>query len=191
MNRLIQFCGVLMTAIIGTAIMSGCGTKISDSAVPKTATIDANQPIELISFDYSPGYSDMNGALHHESLHKNDNGDWIIESRDRESISEPVTITVYAVSKDDVIRLDSFIREKDFVSLENREDSDDYGLDYSPWNYIIKLNVSDSEGEHGERHSIGQYKKFSEEDFVLMNELDQLFLEIHGEKLSETVDYNY
>ena len=190
MNRLCKRCGVLMTAILMTGILSGCGTKISDSAVPKAATIDVNQPIELISFDYSPGYSDMNGALHHESLHKNDNGDWIIESRDREIISEPVKITTYAVSLEDVIRFDTFLREKDFVSLENREESNDYWLDHSPWNYTIKLAVSDSEGEHGERHSIGQYQQFSEEDFVLMNEVDQLFLDIHGEKLSETIDNN-
>ena len=191
MNRLSKFCGVLMTAILGSLVLSGCGAKIADSAVPKAATIDDNQPIELISFEYSPGYSDMNGALHHESLHKDDNGDWIIESRDREIISDPVTVTVYEVSVDDVRRLDSFIREKNVVSLENRKESEDFWLDHSPWSYTIKLSVTDSDGEHGERYSIEQYQEFTEGDNALLNELDQLFADIHGKKISETVDYNY
>lgn len=215
MNRLSKICGFLVAAILCAAFITGCGLKdlpqispfgnaggkneasvvagieIKDGKIPQSASIEDNQPIELISFEYNPGYSDMNGALHHEWMLKNENGEWIIESHDRESISEHIKITTYAVSMEDVRRFDTFIREKDVVSLGDREDSGEFVTDYNPWHYVIKLADPTSDGLLGDRYSIEEYRQYSDEDYALLKELDQLFKDIHGEIISEKVDKNF
>ena len=143
---------------------------------------------ELKSFSYSPGYGDMNGASHHERLVKNDEGDWIIESSDRDSFDEPMMITVYAVSADAVEKFEAYIKDKNIVSLENRKDSDEFITDYSSWSYTFDFDNTAVGGSKWDYYNVSQYKQYSKADYALLKELDQQFEALHGEIISQETE---
>ena len=149
---------------------------------------DGHRHIEtgaLLEFAYSPGYGDMNGASHYEKLCRNDAGEWIVVSRNRESLDEPMIETTYAVSAEAAAGFEAFLREKDIVSLSDRPDSTDFITDYSPWGYNLYFDNSSLGGKKRERYGIGEYKVYSDEDYALLKELNQAFRDLRGDKLSE------
>ena len=139
----------------------------------------------LLEFAYSPGYGDMNGASHYEKLCRNDGGEWIIISRNRESFDEPLIETTYAVSAEAAADFEAFLREKDIVSLSDRPDSTDFITDYSPWGYNLYFDNSSLGGNKRERYGIEEYKVYSERDCALLKELNQAFRDLRGDVLSE------
>ena len=150
----------------------------------------AGQMTDLLEFRYSPGYSDMDGENHQEVLKKDEEGTWRIFSRNRKSIDEPSTETVYAVSEEDVAGFADFIREKNVISLVDREESDDFITDYSAWNFNIVCAIPDESRASGFRrqiYSFGEYKQYSDKDYELIKELMQKFAGIYGEKISEVI----
>ncbi|MCR5830710.1 MAG: hypothetical protein K6G67_01035 [Lachnospiraceae bacterium] len=80
---------------------------------------------ELIEFRCYPGYSDMNGGYHGECLKKDEGGEWIIESSNKESIEDPEITTVYSVDAKSEQEFEAFLKEKNVASLKNRMDSED------------------------------------------------------------------
>jgi Predicted Zn-dependent hydrolases of the beta-lactamase fold len=130
----------------------------------------------------------MDGESHYESLEKNENGQWVIISRDKENMGEPMIETTYEVSDEAVKGFDTFIRDKNILSLQNRKDSDEFITDYSSWNYSFTYDNSSIGGDSWEMYSLGQYKVYSDEDFKLLKELDKQFQDMHGKKLSEVVE---
>ena len=143
---------------------------------------------KLIGFDYHPGYSDMDGGYHYESLKKRDAGDWVIVCSNRSSFDEPTTVTTYAVNEDDVKAFEAFIIDKNIVNLENRKDSDEFITDYSSWSYSIAFDNSSVGGDDYESYRIEEYKKYSKRDYSLIDKLDEKFSELKGEVISETVE---
>ena len=152
------------------------------------APLEEVQVGELLEYRFSPGYSDMNGASHHETLTKDDNGNWVIISRDRDDMEDPMVETTYAVSDEDVANLDAFIKENNVLGLMNRPESDDFMTDYSPWGYGMVYNNSSLGGSEHEIYGIDEYHKYTHSDYELMEELDKLFKDIHGEKISEVTE---
>lgn len=140
---------------------------------------------ELTGFAHSPGYSDMNGGYHCESLRRDKSGAWQIEKRDRNSLDEPEIVKTYAVSDSALAAFEQFLNDKKILALENRKESDEFVTDYSPWGYSIIFDKSASGGKKMERHSIGQYKKYSDKDYKLLKELQQEFEKLYGELISE------
>ena len=143
---------------------------------------------KLIGFNHHPGYSDMDGGYHNESLERNDAGEWVIVSYDRDSYDEPTRITTYAVNEDNVKAFESFIIEKNIVKLEKRRDSDEFVTDYSPWSYTITFDNSSTGGEGRESYRIEEYKKYSKRDSELIKELYKKFSDLKGEVISETIE---
>ena len=80
---------------------------------------------------------------------------------------------------------EQFLNDKKILALENRKESDEFVTDYSPWGYSIIFDKSASGGKKMERHSIGQYKKYSDKDYKLLKELQQEFERLYGELISE------
>ncbi|MCR5848083.1 MAG: hypothetical protein K6G75_08195 [Lachnospiraceae bacterium] len=146
---------------------------------------------ELIEFRYSPGYSDMDGESHHESLKKNENGEWIIESRDCISFGEPMIVTVYSVSDEDVADFEKFIKDNNICGLENRPDSDEFITDYSSWGYGLEFDNSFIGGDSWESYDISEYKEYSDKDYELIKELRERFKNMHGSVISETEETDY
>jgi hypothetical protein len=165
--------------LFGCLLFAGCQSQ------QKSESVELGS---LVSFSYSPGYSDMDGEYHYSSLKKNENGEWIIESSNRNNLEEPTVVTTYAVSSDKVAAFEAFIKEKNIVSLKDRKDSDDFITDYSPWGYSIEFDNSSVGGSKREYYSISQYKQYSKSDEVLMDELDNRFDDLFGEVLSEVVE---
>lgn len=143
---------------------------------------------ELKSFSYSPGYSDMAGACHYEDLQKDENGNWVIVSRNRESFDEPTIVTTYAVSEDALKEFETYLKESNITSLSDRKDSEDFATDYSAWNYSIVFDNSASGGKRNEFYSIGEYKKYSDKDYARLNDLNERFKKLYGKVLSEEIE---
>ena len=142
---------------------------------------------ELREFSYYPGYSDMRGAYHYSSLKKDENGKWVIISSDRKSFDDALIVTTYAVSSTDVLDFEAFLKDKDILLLTNREDSDDFITDYSPWGCSIVFDKSSGGGSKYETYSISQYKEYSDNDRKLLDELNARFLSLQGKIISEVV----
>ncbi len=141
----------------------------------------------LWEFDHHPGYSDMNGGYHRESLkHDKETGKWVIVCEYREDFESDDITTVYAVSDEAVEEFERFIEKKKVRKLVNRKDSDEFVTDYSAWSYNIVY--TDPEGTYSSRkeYRIEQYKKYSDADHKLINELYEQFKKLFGEKISET-----
>ncbi len=142
-------------------------------------------------FRYSPGYSDMRGARHHEELKKDENGAWIIVCYDREDFQEPEKVTTYAVSEENALQFAAFLEERNFISLSKRKDSDLFVTDYSPWDYNIIYERTDENLRRFERnvyYTISEYKKYSDKDYKLLKEVNERFKALRGEKISERVE---
>jgi hypothetical protein len=162
---------------------------------PRKITNNTNQPTvvntpvavgEFKEFSYSPGYGDMNGTSIHETLRKDENGEWIIERRAREDFESPMIVTTYSVTDEDVKDFADFIIDNNVCGLENRPDSDLFITDYSAWDYGIEFDNSSIGGEKWEKYSIWEYKEYSDEDLALLEELDRKFEALHYNKISET-----
>ena len=141
---------------------------------------------ELDSFSYSPGYSDMRGASHRDTLEKNDAGEWVIVSRNREYHSAPFIVTTYAVDQEKAAHFERFIKEKNVISLANRLKSKEFICDHSPWNFNIVFDCSAVGGSSYDDYSIGQYKIYTPNDRELLKELKSKFYALKGDMLSET-----
>ena len=136
----------------------------------------------LQEFIYSPGYSDMSGGGHSETLQKNEAGDWVIISYDREMYSDPLTITTYAVSGDAVEQFEAFLKEHKVPALFDRKDSDLFATDYSPWS--LSMEFVDDSGQW-RSYTLSEYKEYSDQDDELIREVKAQFAGLHGENLSQ------
>lgn len=143
---------------------------------------------ELRIVRYSPGYSDMDGASHSLTLKKNDEGDWVIICRDRDSFEEPMTETVFAVSDGAVLDFDRFLKENNVVALSTREESDEFATDYSAWGYSFDYDDSAIGGDDRTFYGFSEYKKYSDEDYELLKELRSRLEALKGEMISYNID---
>ena len=143
---------------------------------------------ELMWFRYSPGYGDMDGSSHSESLEKGEDGKWVIVKRDRNGISEPMEVTTYAVSDEALEKFLKFVREKNVLELCDREDSDLFITDYSAWYYSFTFDESSIGGDMIESYDISEYKEYTDADHKLLKELDQQFEALHGEVISQSTE---
>lgn len=143
---------------------------------------------ELLEFSYSPGYSDMAGGYHNEDLHRDENGQWVIVSRDRPVFSNPTTIKTYAVSEEAVRDFLSFITEKKFLELQDREESDLFATDYSPWSFTFIFRSTSETDIRPKRFYITEYREYSKKDRSLIKAMEQRFRAMRGEVLSETTE---
>ena len=158
-------------------------TTINTTTTNPTTIVEVG---DLTEFHYSPGYSDMDGASHSETLMKNDNGEWIIESWDQESWEDPMIVTVYSVSDEEFEIFEKFIKEQNICDLENRPDSDEFVTDYSSWGYGIEFDNTSIGGDKYERYNISEYKQYSDLDYEKLKALKSLFETIHGGIISQT-----
>ena len=129
MKRYLIAIGIIVMAL---CLFAAC-QRSEDAADNENEDDDIEAEVKLgklTGFDHHPGYSDMDGGYHYESLLKNDDGDWVIVCTDRDSFDEPTTVTTYAVDDDAVKDFESFIIQKNIVDLENRKDSDEFITDY-------------------------------------------------------------
>ncbi|MBR5995118.1 MAG: hypothetical protein IK026_00835 [Eubacteriaceae bacterium] len=143
---------------------------------------------ELLEFSYSPGYSDMAGGYHNEDLHRDENGQWVIISRDRPVFSDPTTIKTYAVTEEAVRDFLSFITEKKFLELQDREESDLFATDYSPWSFTFIFRSTSETDFRPKRYRITEYKEYSKNDRSLIQDTVKQFVAMYGELLSETTE---
>lgn len=147
----------------------------------KPATIATGK---LISFNYSPGYGDMDGASHHENLQKDENGNWVIICSDREDHESPIIVTTYAVNASDVADFDEFLKDKNFAALSLRKESDLFITDYHSWSYSIDYDNSAIGGEKRFYVRIDQYHEYSDADNELMKEVLERFRGLRGKQIS-------
>ncbi|MBR3341070.1 MAG: hypothetical protein IKG30_05580 [Clostridiales bacterium] len=140
---------------------------------------------ELRSFSYSPGYCDMMGAGHRDCLEKNDEGQWVFISRNRENHSEPFMVTTYAVDEVAAARFESFLKERNLISLSKRLDSKEFVTDYSPWSYGIVFDCSKIGGSSFDDYCISQYRVYSKKDTELLKEIRDMFYALKGDVISE------
>ncbi len=144
--------------------------------------------IKIHSISYSPGYGDMLGGYHESALRKDKSGNWTYVCSDCETHDRPTVITAYSVSDEAVAQLEEFIITKNVLSLENRSKSDLFITDYSPWSWSIDYETTSFGNTKREYCSFGEYKQYSAHDFELLNELEERFLALRGEKISETAE---
>lgn len=143
---------------------------------------------ELLEFRFSPGYCDMAGGHHYENLHRDETGQWVIVSRNRNVFSDPASVMTYAVSEEAVREFVSFIAEKKVLELEDRKDSDLFITDYSPWSFTFVFSNPSEKSLRTKICTLAEYKMYSDEDRRLIDELEQRFLAMRGEIISETTE---
>ena len=137
---------------------------------------------------YSPGYGDMLGGYHGMTLGKDREGNWTFVSTDRETHDRPTVKTTYAVSAEAVARFEEFIITKKVLLLENRPKSDVFATDYSPWHWSFDYDKKSIGKLKREYCGFGEYQRYSKGDYPLLRELEERFLALRGEKISETVE---
>ncbi|MBO7612751.1 MAG: hypothetical protein J6S81_02890 [Treponema sp.] len=168
---------ICIMAFFGMGMLFGCGNKQGETTV---TTYEGT----LESFSYHPGYSDMDGAYHHEYLKKNEDGTWVIESNDRSEIGEPTIVTTYAVSSDAVAEFETFLKQKRVLTLENRKDSDEFVTDYSAWSISFTFSLEKDGKTEKESHRIEEYKKYYDADRKIIREILDHFKALRGELIS-------
>ena len=141
--------------------------------------------MDLIKFSYSPGYSDMRGARHCESLQKNADGAWVVVCSDREHFGAPTVTATYEAKEEDVREFAKFIDKENVRLLAGRRKSDEFLTDYSPWEFTVLLTDDPSGRGKREYYCIGEYKKYSEKDYKLLSKLRDAFRALRGKKLFE------
>ena len=145
------------------------------------------KPVDIGSFlevYHSPGYGDMNGQSHSESLKKNKDGKWTISSCDRDSFRDPLVETVYSVSEDAVKSFLIFINQKNILSLTDRKKSDLFVTDYSQWRWDFSFADS-AVGKRPELYQLWEYKEYSDADKKLLKELEDRFEGLRGAVISK------
>ncbi|MCR5651694.1 MAG: hypothetical protein K6F86_10995 [Lachnospiraceae bacterium] len=175
---------LFLICLISGILFAGCGEKTEETEAENNA-VEAGS---LISFEYHPGYGDMSGAYHSESLAVDEKGNRIIVCRDCETFMEPVSVRTYAVTDDQFDVFESFIRERNILDLANRKDSDLFVTDYSPWEFVLVFDNSSVGGKAYETYHISEYKEYSGRDKELLKELSDRFHDLRGELLSETFE---
>ncbi len=165
-----------VTFLAGCAAGSKAGMDAAESG-------EVAEMIDLVQYEFYPGCNSMAGDWGYEALRRDKDGRWVIVSYKREDFSKPVVITTYAVEKDDLLRFDAFLKERDILSLEAREESNDFMTDYNPWSYVITLK----DPATGDRsvHKLEEYRVYSQDDYSAIKEMDQLFADMHGKVLSK------
>ncbi|MDO5100390.1 MAG: hypothetical protein Q4D52_02330 [Eubacteriales bacterium] len=140
---------------------------------------------EFIGMKYSPGFSDMMGGGHSAILKKNENGVWIIESRDRESHLDPFLVVTYSVDKEELAEFVAFLKDENVAGLSKRKSSDELIYDYSPWSISIGFDDREIGGSESEWYRFEEYMYYSDADRELIEEVNMRFGALYGEKLSE------
>ena len=143
---------------------------------------------ELLEFRFSPGYGDMAGGYHNEDLSRDENGQWVIVSKDRTVFSDPTTVTTYAVSEEAVRDFISFIAEEKVLELVDRKESDLFITDYSPWSFTFVFRSTSEKDIRPKRFYITEYREYSKKDSSLIKAMEQRFRATRGEVLSETTE---
>lgn len=163
------------------------GKDATDNGDSKNSA-DTSWAGDLVKFQYHPGYSDMNGGHHYQTLAQRD-GEWIIECCDQEELGEPEITTIYSVSEEDVQAFGDFLKEKHVDKLMNREDSDDFVTDYSAWSYSISFVDPTGQSKYIEVR-FDQYKEYSDKDYKLIEEIYQRFESLKTNMVSQTEEYD-
>ncbi|MDO4788555.1 MAG: hypothetical protein Q4A19_05305 [Johnsonella sp.] len=140
---------------------------------------------EFIGMKYSPGFKDRRGGIHSATLKKNKSGEWIIESRDRESRADSILVVTYSVDEEKLAKFVTFLKDENVAVLSKRKKSDEFIHDYSPWSISIKFDNSAIGGSKSEWYKFGQYQNYSDADHELIKEVETRFGALYGEKLSE------
>lgn len=144
---------------------------------------------KLVSFSYSPGYSDMEGAYHFDTLEKNGEGNWVVVLRDRDSIEEPLCVTTCSVSDADALRFEQFIKKRRILSLSRRLKSPVFLMDYSPWSAEMVFDCPGSGGNRRITVRLEQYRIYTGPDLKRIDEMTDLFYDLLGDVIS--VDDGY
>ncbi len=180
-NKLVKKAVCFMGIMAMAAVFLGCSSVPKDSA----EDIEKAKSLDLKSYVHSAGRNDMAGGCHQEFLMKDKDGIWTITCYDSECYEEPIIVTTYSVRAAKLIEFDAFIKERSVLELADREDSDNFITDYSPWYYSIGICDLSSGDSRGENYKLEEYKVYSEEDYELLKELDQKFADVYGKKISE------
>ncbi|MBO4326263.1 MAG: hypothetical protein J5950_03215 [Clostridia bacterium] len=144
--------------------------------------------IKLRGLCFSPGYCDMLGGAHSTSLERNENGNWIFVSRDREEHTSPTVVSTYSVSSESVAEFENYIKSRKVFSLAKRPKSDLFVTDYSPWTYSIEYDKTVLGKTKREYCRITEYKKYSKKDNDRIKELHDRFMALRGQVLSQTAN---
>lgn len=139
---------------------------------------------DLVSFQYHPGYNDMNGGYHYQFL-ASKNGEWFLECCDQEMIGEPEVTIIYSVSEDDVQAFGNYLKAIHVDKFMEREDSQDFITDYSAWSYSITFVNPTGESKYIEIR-FDQYKEYTDADYELMKEIDNRFDALKKNEISRT-----
>lgn len=148
----------------------------------------ANETAEhgpLLGFTYSPGYSDMEGGYHYESLECTDAGNYVLITHDQDSFDAPEIITTYAVTEVQWQEFCDYLLENDVADMSNRRDTDDFALDWSPWHYTVIYDDSAYDGTGYDTYGFGQYKAYSDHDYDVMKELDRMLKDMKQNMISQ------
>ncbi|MBQ7161446.1 MAG: hypothetical protein IJR90_07040 [Clostridia bacterium] len=139
----------------------------------------------LREFSYSPGYSDMRGAYHEQTLKKDESGRWVIICSDREYYNAPTVVKTYLAAEDGMEGFEALVKSRKVLSLSRRAKSRMFLTDYSPEEYYILLEKDpDGKGDLKD-YRITQYKRFFKRDFRSLELLRETFEALKGQKISE------
>ena len=83
-------------------------------------------------------------------------------------------------------RFETFIKERNLISLSKRLDSKEFVTDYSPWGYGVVFDCSGIGGSIFDDYRISQYKIYTKKDMELLNEVKEMFFSLRGDIISET-----
>ncbi|WP_026511817.1 hypothetical protein [Butyrivibrio sp. LC3010] len=179
-----RFMKKMVSIIVGMSLATSllsCDTASKDSP----EDIERAKSIALMGYEHAKGSSSMAGDCHFEMLMKDKEGIWTITTYERDSYEEPVIATTYSVRAAKLIEFDAFIKESGVLELAEREDSNDFITDYTPWYYTIRIDDQTTGDNNSARYNIEEYKEYSDEDYDLLKELDEKFSDLYGKKISE------
>ena len=143
---------------------------------------------KLVEFTYRPGYGDMEGGYHSETLKRGDDGRWIIECRDQETHSDPTIVTTYQVGTDSETYFEAFIKTEYIPEYSNRKASDDFVTDYSPWSYYMVFEKDTGSGTELQEFTLNEFREYSDEEYTNIKTMKSLFQSLKNTKISEVVE---
>ena len=143
--------------------------------------MDRTAGATLREFIYSPGYCDMLGAFHRQTLKKTPDGGWEIEREDREEHSSPTEVTTFRVEKEKVASFAALLGGKAVRSLAKRPKSREFVTDYSPWYMEIAFEPEPGKSRsEKDCLSISQYRRYSEKDRRTLEAVKAAFEALKG-----------